>query len=154
MNAKKFVTLHFKLSPNQTMSNLSNLIDALCYGSIYSHIKDKDSGNTKPDRYAINHGRQYVMITLLMYLNTPTFILSAMHVIGNQFWLIYTIATFIIIFPLGYSILNKQRIERICQQYSNKELKLVDKANKLWFKFYHIAAICFFISLLVRLLIR
>ena len=134
------------------MSNLSNLIDTLCYGSIYSQIKDKSMGNTLPNHYAINRGRRYVIIALLMYFNIPALVLNTFHIIGNLFWLIYTAITILIIFPMGYHILSNQRVERICQLYAHKELKQVDKANKLWFKFYHISAVCFFVSLFARLL--
>ena len=133
------------------MSKFSDYIDTLCYGSIYSHIKNKNIGNTIPDRYAINRGRQYVMISTLMYLNTPTFLLSTFHLISNSFWLIYTIATFLVIFPYGYSLLSNKRVATICEKFAHEKSLNVEKANKTWLKFYYISFVCFFVSVLMKL---
>ena len=136
------------------MSSFSEKIDTLCYGSIYSHIKDKNSGNLIPDKFAIRRGRRYVMITTLMYLNTPIALLYCFRIVSAYFWLIYAIATIAFIFPFGFSILSNQRIDKLCKTYASSPLEKIKKADSSWRIFYKIGAIAFFLSIFMTLILQ
>ena len=135
-------------------NSFNNAVDKLCFGSIYSHIKNKNSGNLIPDQFAIRRGRRYVMISTLMYLNTPIALLYIFNIVSPIFWLIYAVATIAFIFPFGFSILNNQRVEKLCKTYTQSSPEEVRKADNAWRLFYHIGVTIFLISVLLALILH